>query len=66
MVIAHAAKAKNTNTRGIASRNGASIASVGDLIGAELVIGLMYAFVGYALLRYMEVQSRTHASLERS
>ena len=40
--------------------------SVADLIGAELVIGLMYAFVGYGLLRFMEVQSRTHASLERS
>lgn len=46
--------------------DGASIASVGDLIGAELVIGLMYAFVGYSLLRFMEVQSRTHATLERS
>ena len=46
--------------------DGASIVSVADLIGAELVIGLMYAFVGYGLLRFMEVQSRTHASLERS
>ena len=46
--------------------DGASIVSVADLIGAELVIGLMYAFVGYGLLRFMEVQSRTHATLERS
>ena len=46
--------------------DGASLASVADLIGAELVIGLMYAVVGYSLLRFMEIQSRTHASLERS
>jgi ABC-2 type transport system permease protein len=46
--------------------DGASITSVADLIGAELVIGLMYAFVGYGLLRFMEVQSRTYATLERS
>jgi ABC-2 type transport system permease protein len=46
--------------------DGASLASVADLIGAELVIGLMYAAIGYSLLRFMEVQSRRHASLERS
>ena len=46
--------------------DGASLASVADLIGAELVIGLMYAAIGYSLLRLMEVQSRRYASLERS
>ena len=46
--------------------DGASLASVADLIGAELAIGLMYAAIGYSLLRFMEVQSRRHASLERS
>ena len=46
--------------------DGASLASVADLIGAELVIGLMYAAIGYSLLRFMEVQSRRYASLERS
>jgi ABC-2 type transport system permease protein len=46
--------------------DGASFGSVAGLVGAELLVGLAYAAVGYALVRYMEVQSRRHASLERS
>ncbi len=46
--------------------DGASLGSVADLVGAELLIGLCYAAAGYALLRLMEAQSRRHASLERS
>ena len=46
--------------------NGASIGSVGGLIATELLIGLIYAVLGYWLLRFMEVQSRRHATLERS
>jgi ABC-2 type transport system permease protein len=46
--------------------DGASLSSVAGLVGTEVFIGLCYAAVGYALLRLMEVQSRTYASLERS
>jgi len=35
-------------------------------VGTEVLIGLCYAAVGYAVLRFMEIQSRRHASLERS
>jgi ABC-2 type transport system permease protein len=46
--------------------DGASLGSVGGLVGTELLIGLCYAAAGYVLLRFMEVQSRRYASLERS
>src|SRR5688500_16324916 len=46
--------------------DGASFASVAGLVGTELLIGLVYATVGYLVLRFMEVQSRRYASLERS
>jgi ABC-2 type transport system permease protein len=46
--------------------DGASLGDVAGLIGTELFIGVLYAALGYALLRYMEVQSRRHATLERS
>jgi ABC-2 type transport system permease protein len=46
--------------------DGASFGSVAGTIGAELLVGLCYAAAGYALIRYMEVQSRRHASLEHS
>jgi ABC-2 type transport system permease protein len=46
--------------------DGASLSSVAGLIGTELLVGALYAALGYALLRFMEVQSRRHASLERS
>ena len=46
--------------------NGASLTSVLDLIGEELLIGLVYAVLGYSLLRFFEVQGRRHATLDRS
>jgi ABC-2 type transport system permease protein len=46
--------------------DGASLGSVAGLIGTELLIGVLYAAIGYALLRFMEVQSRRYATLERS
>jgi ABC-2 type transport system permease protein len=46
--------------------DGASFSSVAGLVGTELLVGILYAAAGYALLRYMETQSRRHASLERS
>jgi ABC-2 type transport system permease protein len=46
--------------------DGASLASVLDLIGTELLIGLFYVFLGYGLLRFFEIQGRRHATLDRS
>jgi ABC-2 type transport system permease protein len=46
--------------------DGASFGSVDGLVGTEVLIGLCYAAIGYAVLRFMEVQSRRSASLERS
>jgi ABC-2 type transport system permease protein len=46
--------------------DGASFGSVSGLVATEALVGLVYAALGYGLLRYMEVQSRRHASLERS
>jgi ABC-2 type transport system permease protein len=46
--------------------DGASLGSVGGLVATETLVGLVYATLGYGLLRYMEVQSRRHATLERS
>ena len=46
--------------------DGASFSSVSGLVGTEVLIGLCYAAIGYAVLRFMEVQSRRYASLERS
>ena len=46
--------------------DGASFSSVAGLVGTELFVGVLYAGIGYALLRYMEVQSRRYATLERS
>lgn len=45
---------------------GESAASVLDLVGAEVVIGVAYGIVGYLLLRFFENQGRRHATLERS
>ncbi len=41
-----------------------SLGTVGGLIGAELLVGAAYTIAGYALLRFMEVQSRRLATLE--
>ena len=46
--------------------DGASLGSVGGLVAAELLVGLVYATLGYLLLRFMELSSRRHATLERS
>jgi ABC-2 type transport system permease protein len=43
---------------------GASFHSVGGLVGAELLIGCLYALAGYLLLRLMEVESRRRGTLE--
>jgi ABC-2 type transport system permease protein len=46
--------------------DGASFSAVSDLVGTELLIGLIYLFAGFALLRFMEWQGRKYATLERS
>ena len=45
---------------------GASLGSVLDLIGAEVLIGIVYAIVGFTLLWFFEQQGRRHATLERA
>lgn len=44
--------------------DGATLAAVKGLVGRELLIGAVYAVGGYQVLRWMERQSRLHASLE--
>jgi ABC-2 type transport system permease protein len=46
--------------------DGASLASVGGLIGAELLVGAAWALFGYGIIRTLEWQSRIHATLERA
>jgi ABC-2 type transport system permease protein len=46
--------------------DGASFASVADLVGVELLVGSAYLAAGFALLRLFEGQGRRHATLERS
>ncbi len=46
--------------------NGAGFGAVDRLVGAEALVGLVYATAGYALLRFFENRSRTHATLERA
>jgi ABC-2 type transport system permease protein len=46
--------------------DGASFASVADLVGAELLVAGIYLAAGFALLRFFEDQGRRHATLERS
>jgi ABC-2 type transport system permease protein len=46
--------------------DGASFASVADLVGVELLVGSAYLAAGFALLRFFEGQGRRHATLERS
>jgi hypothetical protein len=38
---------------------------VSGLLGAELLIGVIYVAIGLVLLRFMEVQGRRYATLER-
>ena len=46
--------------------DGASLGDVKGVLGAELLIGLIYGIAGFLLLRWFEILSRRHASLERS
>jgi ABC-2 type transport system permease protein len=46
--------------------DGAAFSAVGGLVAAEALVGLLYGLVGYALIRVLERQSRTHATLERA
>ena len=43
--------------------DGSSISAVGGLLGRELAVGLVYAVVGFGIIRFFEWQSRQHASL---
>lgn len=42
---------------------GDSVAAVSSLLGAELLVGALYAAVGLAAIRFFETQSRRHATL---
>jgi ABC-2 type transport system permease protein len=57
-------------THGIAAArllaDGSSLGDVADLVLAELAIGVAYSIAGYGLLRFMELQSRRLATLERA
>jgi len=57
-------------THGIAAARrlaaGSSFGSVLGLVGAEVLIGFVYAAVGYALIRGTETLSRRRATLERA
>jgi len=44
---------------------GATFASVGGLVSAEALVGVVWALLGYTLLRYLEWESRRVATLER-
>ena len=44
--------------------DGASLGSVAGLIATEAVIGVVYVFIGYQLLLFMERESRKRATLE--
>ncbi len=45
--------------------DGSSLGAVAGLLGAELLIGVVYVAIGLVLLRFMEVQGRRYATLER-
>jgi hypothetical protein len=55
-------------TRGIAASrlliSGASLAQVAPLITGELIIGVVYVLLGYALFRWFEFQARRRGTLE--
>lgn len=46
--------------------DGSSLGDVGGQIGAELLVGAVYAAAGFALLRALERRSRSHGTLERA
>jgi ABC-2 type transport system permease protein len=45
--------------------SGASLADVQGLLATEALVGLVYGVVGFASIRFLEHQSRAHATLER-
>jgi ABC-2 type transport system permease protein len=45
--------------------DGQTLASVSGLVGAEALVGAVWALCGYGLLRYTEWLSRRHATLDR-
>jgi ABC-2 type transport system permease protein len=46
--------------------DGRSLSSVAGLVGAEALVGACWAAGGYALVRFFELQSFRHATLERA
>ena len=44
--------------------DGRGLGAVDGLVGAELLIGIAYAVVAYALFRFFEAEGRRRASLE--
>jgi len=46
--------------------DGASFGHVSSLVGAEALVGVVYASAGYLVIRVLERHSRTHATLERA
>jgi ABC-2 type transport system permease protein len=44
--------------------DGATLQDVSGLVATEAVIGIAYTLVGYAVLRFMELESRRRASLQ--
>jgi ABC-2 type transport system permease protein len=44
--------------------DGATLQDVSGLLATEAVIGIAYTLVGYAVLRFMELESRRQASLQ--
>jgi hypothetical protein len=44
--------------------SGASLAQVVPLITGELVVGVVYVLLGYALFRWFEFQARRRGTLE--
>jgi ABC-2 type transport system permease protein len=58
MPLTHAIKA----ARDVAG--GTSIAGVDGLLARELGVGVLYAAVGFAIIRIFETQSRRHATLD--
>ncbi len=45
--------------------DGASFFDVTGLVGAEALVGVVYAVAGYLLIRALELHSRRHATLDR-
>ncbi len=45
---------------------GRSLASVRGLLDREVIVGAAYGVAGYGLIRFLELQSRRHATLERA